>query len=206
MKNLFVLGLWYGQEYSRQNHPLERNENVHATRSAQIQNISRGACTAALQKHSPTFYFVCFQRSAGSYASKLQMQKSPCPKRKNSLGQGTDTVLGRTKCFCDATAVFSQMPHLPGKLKPVLSLPSVKSQALGPEDLWGSCSHKNYFTKQFWTLKRCREWKSTGFALVQPPQGLVCQHALKHCRSYTAASWPLSDTPSRSSCSVKLQL
>lgn len=44
MKNLFVLGLWYGQEYSCQNHPLERNENVQATRSAQIQNRSRVAC------------------------------------------------------------------------------------------------------------------------------------------------------------------
>lgn len=102
------------------------------------------------QKHSSTFYFVCFQRSAGSYGSQQQMQKLPSPKIINCLGQGIDTVLGRTKCFCkDATAVFSQMPHLPRKRKPVLSVPFVKSQALGPEYLWGLCSHMNYFTEQF---------------------------------------------------------
>lgn len=55
------------------------------------------------QKHSSTFYFACFQRSAGSYGRKQQMQKSPFSKIINNLGQGTDTVLGRTKCWCDAT-------------------------------------------------------------------------------------------------------
>lgn len=79
------------------------------------------------------------------------MQKLPSTTRINCLGQGIDTVLGRTKYFCkvqckDATAVFSQMPHLLGKWKPV---PSVKSQALGPEYLWGLCSHMNYFIEQF---------------------------------------------------------
>lgn len=166
----------------------------------------QGSLLLQSQKHSPSSYFVCFQRSAGSYRSQQQIQKLPSPKRINSFGQATDTMLWRTKCFCDATLVFSQMPHLPGKLKPVLSLPSVKSQALGPEDLWGLCSHKNYFTEQFWTLKRCGGWKSTGFALIHPPCGLVCQPALKHCRSYTAASWLLPDTPSRGGCSGKLQL
>lgn len=123
-----------------------------------------GELALQLSKSTPLL-FVCFQRSAGSYGSKLQTQKSPCPKRINSLGQGTDTVLGRTKCFCDATAVFSQMPHLPGKLKPVLSLPSVKSQALGPEDLWGLCSHKNYFTEQFWISKGAEDGRARGLLL-----------------------------------------
>lgn len=38
------------------------------------------------QKHSTTFYFVCFQRSAGSYGRQQQIQKLPSPKRINSFG------------------------------------------------------------------------------------------------------------------------
>lgn len=38
------------------------------------------------QKHSSTFYFVCFPRSAGNYGSQQQIQKLPSPKRINSLG------------------------------------------------------------------------------------------------------------------------
>lgn len=46
-------------------------------------------------------------QATGTCTSHLPPNKS----RINSLGQGTDTVLGRTNRSCNATAVCSQLPH-----------------------------------------------------------------------------------------------
>lgn len=97
------------------------------------------------------------------------------------------------------SAVFSQMPHLPGILKPVLSLPSVKSQALGLEDLWGLCSHKNYFTEQFWTLKRGKDGRAQGLLLYSLPAGLpACPKTLQELHGSVLA-------PSRHTQQKRLQ-
>lgn len=122
MKNLFVLGLWYGQGYLRQNHPLERNENVRATRSAQIQNRSRGAC-AAVPKALPYFLFrllleKCWQLRKQPTHAKVT---SPQQIQIKQFRAGDWYSAGKNKLFLRCHCCLLPAAVLPGQLQHVLS-------------------------------------------------------------------------------------
>lgn len=162
MKNLFVLGLWYGQGYSCQNHPLERNENVHATRSAQIQNRSRRAC-AAVPKALSYFLFCLLLKKS------WQLCKQPAHAKVTSLQQipnkqfraGDWYSAGKSKLFLRCHCCLLPDVTLPGQLKHVLSpalcgVPGFGTRrpvrlmqspallhrtALNPHKVWGAEEH-----------------------------------------------------------------
>lgn len=171
MKNLFVWGLWYGQGYWRQNHPLERNENVHATCSTQIQNRSRGACVA-VPKALPYFLFCLLLKKCWHLCKQPTHAKVTSPQQiqNKQLKAGDWYSARKNKLFLQCHCCLLPAATLPGQLKHVLFQPSVESKALGPEDLWGSFSHLHRTALNPHKISGAEE---RGRAWGLPPYGLT---------------------------------